>query len=59
MERDAAETLKKLDIRIPSLRVNVDWLSGGQRQAIAIARAIRWQVNLVLLDVKRQEVIPG
>lgn len=50
MERDAVETLKKLDIRIPSLRVNVDSLSGGQRQAIAIARAIRWQANLVLLD---------
>jgi simple sugar transport system ATP-binding protein len=50
MERDAAETLKRLDIHIPSLRVNVDSLSGGQRQAIAIARAIRWKANLVILD---------
>lgn len=50
MERDAAETLKRLDIHIPSLRVNVDSLSGGQRQAIAIARAIRWKANMVILD---------
>lgn len=50
MEADAAATLKRLDIHIPSLRVTVDSLSGGQRQAIAIARAIRWQANLVILD---------
>ena len=50
MEKDAAETLKRLDIHIPSLHVNVDSLSGGQRQAIAIARAIRWKANLVILD---------
>jgi simple sugar transport system ATP-binding protein len=50
MERDAAETLRRLDIHIPSLSVNVDSLSGGQRQAIAIARAIRWKARLVILD---------
>jgi ABC-type sugar transport system ATPase subunit len=50
MERDAAETLKRLDIHIPSLHVTVDSLSGGQRQAIAIARAIRWKANMVILD---------
>lgn len=43
MEQDAAETLKQLNIHIPSLKVNVDGLFGGQRQAIAIARAIRWR----------------
>ena len=50
MERDAAETLEQLHIHIPSLKVNVDTLSGGQRQAIAIARAIRWKANMVILD---------
>lgn len=50
MEEDVARTLKRLDIHIPSLKVRVDGLSGGQRQAIAIARAIRWQADMVILD---------
>ena len=50
MEADVRETLEKLDIHIPSLRVTIDRLSGGQRQAVAIARAIRWKAKLVILD---------
>ena len=38
------------DLRIPSLRVNVEHLSGGQRQAIELNRFAHWGGKLVLLD---------
>jgi simple sugar transport system ATP-binding protein len=50
MAEDVKKTLERLDIHIPSLRHDVEGFSGGQRQAIAIARAIRWQAKLVILD---------
>jgi simple sugar transport system ATP-binding protein len=50
MEEDARKTLEQLDIHVPSLRTEVDEFSGGQRQAIAVARAIRWKAKLVILD---------
>ena len=36
--------------RIPSMRVNVEHLSGGQRQAIELNRFVHWGGKLVLLD---------
>ena len=39
MARHAREMLSTLGIRIPNLSANVEKLSGGQRQSIAIARA--------------------
>ncbi|HTO67645.1 MAG TPA: ATP-binding cassette domain-containing protein [Bradyrhizobium sp.] len=50
MEEDTRRTLEQLDIHIPSLRADVEEFSGGQRQAIAVARAIRWKAKLVILD---------
>jgi ABC-type sugar transport system ATPase subunit len=50
MMEDVKKTLEQLDIHIPSLRLDVEGFSGGQRQAIAIARAIRWKAKLVILD---------
>ena len=50
MRAECEETLSRLDIRIPSLRRAVEALSGGQRQAIAIGRAVAWGQRIVLLD---------
>lgn len=50
MEKEAALLLERLNIKIPSLRVNVGDLSGGQRQAVAIARAINLGGEVLILD---------
>jgi D-xylose transport system ATP-binding protein len=51
MERRALETLDKLAVTtISSVRQSVATLSGGQRQSIAVARAVMWSARLLLLD---------
>jgi simple sugar transport system ATP-binding protein len=50
MRSEAARVLEKLDIHIPSLKQRLVNLSGGQRQAVAIARAIYWNAKLVIMD---------
>jgi D-xylose transport system ATP-binding protein len=50
MHRDAAEVLTRLRIGIPSVRAQVRQLSGGQRQAVAIARALARQSTIYLFD---------
>ena len=50
MRQESDEILSRLDIRIPSLRRTLDALSGGQRQAVAIGRAVAWGQQIVLLD---------
>lgn len=52
-EAMAAETqmlLDELGVRIDSPRKPIRHLSGGQRQGVAIARAVRWAQRLVLMD---------
>jgi ABC-type sugar transport system ATPase subunit len=46
----AADTLTELKVRLPSVRVPVGVLSGGQRQGVAIARAVQQNAPVVLLD---------
>jgi D-xylose transport system ATP-binding protein len=51
MEQRTAETLKSLAVTtIRSIRQPVATLSGGQRQSVAVARAVMWNSRLVILD---------
>ena len=50
MRAITAEVLKKAGTRIPSVRVNAEHLSGGQRQAIELNRFVHWGGKLVVLD---------
>lgn len=50
MEQRTREVLEQLDVKIPSIRVPVASLSGGQRQSIAVAKAILRNAQVVLLD---------
>jgi simple sugar transport system ATP-binding protein len=50
MRKEAREALDEIGINIPDLNAPVARLSGGQRQAIAVARAIHQQADIILLD---------
>ena len=51
MEQQAAKTLASLNVRtLKSVRQLVASLSGGQRQTVAIARAVLWNSKVVILD---------
>jgi D-xylose transport system ATP-binding protein len=51
MEKAAAQTLRELSVRtVKSVRQRVSSLSGGQRQSVAIAKAVLWNSKVVLLD---------
>jgi D-xylose transport system ATP-binding protein len=51
MEQEARNTLARLSVRtVKSVRQQVASLSGGQRQTVAIAKAVLWDSKVVILD---------
>jgi ABC-type sugar transport system ATPase subunit len=50
MRSESSSILERLGIVIPQMRREIEKLSGGQRQAVAIARAIYWNARLMIMD---------
>jgi len=50
MREESTGILSRLDIRIPSITQQIRNLSGGQRQAVAIARTIYWNAKMIIMD---------
>ena len=50
MQKMAEEIFESFSINVPSVKVPVSGLSGGQRQGVAIARAVNWGSDVILLD---------
>ncbi|MBY8879957.1 ATP-binding cassette domain-containing protein [Actinacidiphila acidipaludis] len=50
MRRESAEYMSELGIRLGSIGQTVETLSGGQRQAVAVARAVAWARSVVVMD---------
>jgi len=50
MLRESQAAMQSLEIHFPNLRQPIENLSGGQRQAVAIARAVYWDAKLMIMD---------
>jgi simple sugar transport system ATP-binding protein len=50
MAKSTDRALRQLGIELPTVRLAVQALSGGQRQAVAVARAVMWSRTAILMD---------
>ncbi len=50
MRHESEKALNLLEIHFPNLTQPIESLSGGQRQAVAIARAVYWDAKLLIMD---------
>ena len=50
MRRETEDQLAELRVRVPNLDRRLITLSGGQRQGVAVARAVMWASKLVIMD---------
>lgn len=50
MAREAQGYLERLSVKIADVTRPVERLSGGQRQGVAIARALRWNADVIIMD---------
>ena len=50
MEQTSRGVIRDLGVKIPSVRAEIGTMSGGQRQGVAVARAVMWNSKVVLLD---------
>jgi simple sugar transport system ATP-binding protein len=50
MNKEAHEDLERVGIAVPASNRSISQLSGGQRQAVAIGRAVSWASKVIILD---------
>src|SRR5260370_33103516 len=50
MREEGEKTLRALEIHIHRLSIPIRSLSGGQRQSVAIGRAIHWKARVLIMD---------
>ena len=50
MAAATAKVMRRLNPRFTNLKTPVGWLSGGQRQSVAIARAVHFEAKILIMD---------